>query len=91
MPRRKDTYKEIQISVSQEAVEEALARWIKTEHGIDVDRKMICIVLDEADNITATITKPPQKPIVKKDDEDDGRHEASELLAKDDLVDTTNS
>jgi len=56
MPRQSDKYRNIEIAITEEAVEEALALWITQFHGIKVDRKHIEIVKD-GDKLTARITK----------------------------------
>lgn len=56
MPRQTDKHRNIEIAISEEAVEEALALWITQFHGIEVERKNIEIVKD-GDKLTAKITK----------------------------------
>jgi len=61
MPRPNDNHRSINIEVSEEAVEEALAMWITTHHGIEVDRKAIEIIKDEDGTIHAKIKKRAKK------------------------------
>lgn len=57
MPSRPDKHREINIEVTEEAVEEALAMWITKYHGIEVDRKSIEVIRDEGGKVHAKITK----------------------------------
>lgn len=59
MPRQTNQHRNIEIAVSEEAVEEALSMWITKYHGIEVDRKHIEITVDEG-KISAKITKRAQ-------------------------------
>jgi hypothetical protein len=63
MPRRNDNHREINIEISEEAVEEALAMWITEHHGFEVDRKQIEIVKDEDGKTHAKIKKRAKKPV----------------------------
>lgn len=56
MPRQIDKHRNIEIAISEEAVEEALALWITQFHGIEVERKNIEIIKD-GNKLTAKITK----------------------------------
>ena len=59
MPRQTNQHRNIEIAISEEAVEEALSLWITKYHGIEVDRKHIEITVDEG-KISVKITKRAQ-------------------------------
>lgn len=63
MPRQTDKHRNIEIAISEGAVEEALAMWITKFHGIDVDKKHIEILKD-GEKLTAKITKRALQPDV---------------------------
>lgn len=65
MPRRTDEHRDIEINVSEDAVDEALAMWITKYHGIEVDRKSIEVIRSEDGKISAKITKRGKKEAEK--------------------------
>jgi hypothetical protein len=62
MPRKTNKHRDIEIIVSEDAIEEALALWITKHHGIEIDRKSI-VVTTSGDKLSVKITKAATKEV----------------------------
>jgi hypothetical protein len=61
MPRQRDKHRNIEITIGEDGVEEALAMWVTKYHGIDVDRKQIAVEKGQDGKLIAKITKKPER------------------------------
>ena len=59
MPRRKDPKRELAITLDEESIRDAMALWVKTYHGIEIEAKKIEVSTEGA--LSATFTKPPEE------------------------------
>lgn len=57
MPRQRNKHRNIEIVITPEAINEALAMWVTEYHGIEIDHKQIEIYQDDKGQLTAKITK----------------------------------
>lgn len=62
MPKPRHTYRNIDIALTPEAVQEAMALWITKYHGIEVNHKQVRVSSDSEGRVSVSITKQAKKP-----------------------------
>lgn len=60
MPRRTEPKRDIKIGLDEESIRDAMALWIRTYHGIEIDAKKIEINAAEG-GISASFIKKPEE------------------------------
>lgn len=59
MPRRRTVKRGLAITLDEESIRDAMALWVKTYHGIDIEAKRFEVSTEGV--LSATFTKPPEE------------------------------
>jgi hypothetical protein len=79
MPRRKEPTRDIEITIGQEAMQDALSLWIQRYHGIEVDPRTIEVKTGEGQTFAwahkkaGLLGKIAKDKVASSEEKNDGR------------------